>query len=76
MKRPFLSRLLPNRVKESLYYRYYHTRHRDWPALFDIAPLALSPNVSMHGLLSGDVISGNIKDSAAFTKATRCEGPS
>ena len=60
MKRPFLSRLLPNRVKESLYYRYYHTRHRDWPALFDIAPLALSPNVAMHSLLSGDVISGNI----------------
>jgi len=60
MKRPLLSRLLPNRFKQSLYYRYYHTRHSQWRSLFEAAPLALARNVSMFGLLPGDVISGNI----------------
>jgi FkbM family methyltransferase len=60
MKRPFLSRLLPDHLKLSLYYRYYHTRHSQWRRLFEVAPLALSPHVAMYGLLPGDVISGNI----------------
>lgn len=60
MKRPLLSRLLPNRLKQPLYYRYYHTRHAAWRGLFEVAPLVLSPNVAMYGLVPGDVISGNI----------------
>lgn len=60
MKRPLLSRLLPNRFKQSLYYRYYHTRHKDWRNLFEIAPLAFCPKIAMHDPLPGDVISGNI----------------
>jgi FkbM family methyltransferase len=60
MKRPLLTRLLPNRFKQSLYYRYYHARHADWPGLFENASLTFAPNVAMHGLLPGDVISGNI----------------
>lgn len=60
MKRPLLSRLLPKRFKQPLYYRYYHTRHAAWPGLFESASLVLAPNISMHGLLPGDVISGNI----------------
>lgn len=60
MKRPLLSRLLPHRLQQSLYYRWYHTRHAHWLGLFDAAPLELAPGVSMFGLLPGDVISGNI----------------
>lgn len=60
VKRPLLSRLLPNRFKEWLYYSYYHTRHADWSGLFEIAPLAFASKVAMHGLLPGDVISGNL----------------
>jgi FkbM family methyltransferase len=63
MKRPLLSRALPNRCKQWLYYRYYHTRHFNFRHLFEKAPLALSPNVAMYDLVPGDVISGNI----AFT---------
>ncbi len=60
MRRPLLSRLLPNHFKTSLYYRYYHTRHARWRGLFEVAPLALSPHVAMYGLIAGDVVSGNI----------------
>ena len=60
VKRPLLSHLLPNRFKESLYYSHYHRRHAEWTDLFTNARLALSPNVAMHRLLPGDVISGNI----------------
>jgi FkbM family methyltransferase len=60
MKRPLLARLLPNRFKQWLYWRYYHNRHADWSSLFEVAPLALCPNVAMHGLMLGDIISGNI----------------
>ena len=60
MKRPLATRILPNRFKESLYYRYYHTRHADWRGLSESAPLAFAPHITMHGLLPGDVISGNI----------------
>ncbi len=60
MKRPLLSRLLPNRFKASLYYRYYRTRHAYWSSLFEVAPLVFSPNVAMYGLLVDDIISGNI----------------
>jgi FkbM family methyltransferase len=60
MKRPLLLRLLPNSLKETLYYRNYATRHHEYRELFTKAPLALAPEVSMHGLILGDVISGNI----------------
>jgi FkbM family methyltransferase len=60
MTSPFLSNLFPNLIKEKLYYRYFHTRHSKWLRLFETAPLALCPNVSMYELLPNDVISGNI----------------
>ncbi len=63
MRRPMLARLLPDDLGQLLYYRYYHTRHHDWLGLFDAAPLRFAPNVSMFGLVPGDVISGTI----AFT---------
>ena len=52
MKRPLLSRLLPSRFKQPLYYRYYHTRHADWPGLFEVAPLTLAPSIAMHAFLA------------------------
>jgi FkbM family methyltransferase len=58
--RPFPCRIVPNRLKERLYYRHYHTRHSKWPQLFESARLALCPTVSMYNLVPGDVISGNI----------------
>jgi FkbM family methyltransferase len=52
--------LLPHRVKESVYYAHYHTRHREWGQLFKRAPLALCPEIAMYDLVPGDVISGCI----------------
>jgi len=66
MKRPLLARLLPNRLKQSLYPRWYHSRHAAWGGLFDVAPLALSPGITMHGLLPGDFISGSIAFNGFF----------
>lgn len=64
MKRPLLmSRLLPRRLRQSLFYRYYHPRHAQWKGLFDKTLLEFAPALEMHGLVPGDVIS----DSIAFT---------
>ncbi len=60
MKRPFLLRCLPWRVRASVYYRLFQNRHQEFEPLFECAPLALAPEVSMHGLLPGDAISGCI----------------
>lgn len=60
MKRPFLTRILPNRLKRVLYYRWYRTRHSHFPGLFDNVSLELAPQVSMHGLVVGDAISGSL----------------
>lgn len=63
MSRPLALRLLPHRLRSSLYYRRYHARHSQWRELFATAPLHFAPAVVMHDLVPGDVISGNI----AFT---------
>lgn len=60
MTRPLPLRCLPNRLRQSAYYRYYHRRHGEWPVLFKAAPLAFAPDVRMFDLPAGDVISGNI----------------
>jgi FkbM family methyltransferase len=52
--------ILPRRLKESVYYAHYHTRHREWGQLFKRAPLALCPRITMYDLVPGDVISGCI----------------
>ncbi len=63
MNRPLLTRLLPNSLKASLYYRRYRQRHAEWPGLFKTASLALCPSVAMHDLILHDAISGSV----AFT---------
>ena len=59
-RRPLLSRLLPDRFKPSLYYRWYHFRHAQHHDLFGVAPLAFTPDISMYSLPLGDIISGNV----------------
>lgn len=60
MHLPPISRFLPFRVREGLYYRFFHARSGQCPSLFESAELAFAPDIRMHGLLPGDVISGNI----------------
>ena len=60
MNRPLLTRLMPNSLKASLYYRHYRQRHHEWPHLFKVAPLAFCSHVCMHDLVLSDVIAGNI----------------
>ena len=58
MKRPLLLRILPSRLRHSVYYRFYRARHGEWLPLFEEAPLALAPHISMHGLIPGCGVSG------------------
>ncbi len=60
MARPRLLTVVPNRLKERLYYRLYRAQHSAWPELFQRAPLALCPEIAMYDLIPGDVISGCI----------------
>lgn len=60
MNRPLLFKLLPDRLKLSLYFRFYHSRHNQWGELFKQAELDCSPGILMYDLIPGDVISGNI----------------
>jgi len=58
--RPFLLRVVPDRLKLSLFARHYRARRRKWLHLYENAPLRYAPAVSMCGLLPGDVISDSI----------------
>ena len=60
MQRPLLMRYLPERLRLSAYWRLYHHRAARFPELFESAALVLAPGRSMHDLVPGDVISGNI----------------
>lgn len=73
MIKPLALHLLPLRLRQSLYYRYYHSRHAKWQHLFESAQLALSPNVSMYGLMPGDIISGNIAFNGFYELALSLE---
>ena len=58
--KPLALQLFPLRLQQSLYYRFYHRRHAKWPQLVEAAQLRFAPQVSMFGLIRGDIISGNI----------------
>src|SRR4051794_1788289 len=60
--RPLL-RALPPRLRERVYYGWFHRHYARWRRLYEAAPLAFCPNVSMYDLVPGDAISGSI----AFT---------
>ncbi len=62
MKRPFLLRLLPDRLRVVAWARLFHPVNERWYSLYSGAPLRLVPNVTME-LTPGDVIS----DCIAFT---------
>ena len=60
MKRPLLLRLVPDGIKERLFYRIYNRRQHRYEPLFRKADLAFSKGASLYNLIPGDVISGNI----------------
>lgn len=63
MNRPFLLRILPEQLRERVYFWRYRPHHQAWRDLFKSAPLSACPAMSMHDLVPGDEISGAI----AFT---------
>ena len=60
MKRPFLLRVLPEQLRERVYFRRYRGQHQAWRELFTSAPLSACPSMIMHDLVPGDEISGAI----------------
>lgn len=60
MKRPLILQLLPRRLRQSITYRVYLAKYDKWRNLFEVAPLAFCPKISMYNLVPGDIISGNI----------------
>lgn len=56
MNRPFLLRLLPDRLRVSAWARLYRGRNPRWNPLYLCAPLRYAPGVTME-LIPGDVIS-------------------
>ena len=59
-KRPLPLRILPNRLRESLFYRHYRPRFSAWRHLYERAELAYAPGHYMQDLSPGDVISDSI----------------
>ncbi len=62
MNRPFVLRLLPDRLRVAVWARLYRTRHAHWLPLYKNAGLRYAPQVGME-LLPGDWLS----DCIAFT---------
>ena len=60
MSRPLLLQLLPPRLRQAVTYRVYLKQCKKWRAIYEAAPLAFCPQVTMHNLIPGDIISGNI----------------
>jgi FkbM family methyltransferase len=60
MKRPFILRILPDQLRQWVYFRRYHQRHEEWRDLFSQAQLSVCPAIAMHDLIPGDAISGSI----------------
>jgi FkbM family methyltransferase len=60
MKRPFLIRVLPDRLKDSAHYRLYSPLPDRLKPLLENAPLRFAPGVAMTALVEGDIISDSI----------------
>ena len=60
IKRPFLLRVLPEQLRERVYFRRYRPHQHAWRELFTRAPLSACPAMIMHDLVPGDEISGAI----------------
>src|SRR4051812_48595667 len=76
-KRPLPLRLLPEQMREWVYFNRYYRRYREWPELFRVAPLSACPAIRMHNLIPGDEISGSIAfngfyDSMLTREIARC----
>lgn len=62
MKRPWVLRVLPDRLSIAVWSRFYRGKHSDWPLLYQAASLRYAPSMEMT-LVAGDIIS----DTIAFT---------
>ena len=60
MNRPLLVRLVPDRIKQSLFYRYYNPLPERLAPLCASACLRFAPGTRMVGLLESDVIGASI----------------
>ena len=58
--RPWILRFVTQRARQSIASRIYLSQHNKWLHLYEIAELALCPRISMHDLIPGDIILGNI----------------
>lgn len=54
MKRPFVLRVVPAKIKTALYYRFYRARRERWRKLFSDAPLQFAPGFSMQLLVTDE----------------------
>src|ERR1700722_7748845 len=59
MKRPFLMRATPYRLRFYLWSRLYRTAQKDWLPLYEAAPLEPTPGVAME-LVPGDLLSDRV----------------
>jgi FkbM family methyltransferase len=60
MSRPMLLNLLPNTLKEKIFYKFYNHRRDQFLHLYEKASLSFAEGISLYDLLPGDVISDNI----------------
>ncbi len=63
MNRPWLLRMLPSRLRFSVFSRLYRQKSADWLPLYASSSLKYAPGAFMYNLVPGDVIS----DYIAFT---------
>lgn len=60
MKTKSLLSILPNSIRERLYYRFFHKRYASYLDLYKESTLAYAPEYRMYNLVPGDIISGQI----------------
>src|SRR2546427_7895311 len=70
MHRPLLLRLLPGRVRHSIFARCYRNAARNYLPLYKEAVLDFAPRVYMENLIPGDVISDSIAFTGIYEPAT------
>jgi FkbM family methyltransferase len=70
MPRPFLLRVTPDRLKMSLFARYYRERRHRWPELYRESFLRSAPQIAMVGLRPGCYISDSLALTGLYERAT------
>lgn len=60
MRKPLILRLAPPRLRQSIASRAYLGQYDKYRSLYETSQLEFCPHISMHDLVPGDIISGNI----------------